>query len=42
LAPATYKYTLNGKPVLQRAVWTLALQKLPGGWPVAGWGWLPR
>jgi hypothetical protein len=40
VVPATYKYKQKGKPVTESgAVWTFALQKLTGGWRVAGWAW---
>jgi ketosteroid isomerase-like protein len=40
VVPATYKYKQKGRPVTESgAVWTFALQKLMGGWRVAGWAW---
>jgi len=40
VVPATYQYKRNGKPVTESgAVWTLVLQRLAGGWRVAGWAW---
>jgi hypothetical protein len=34
-----YTYKVKGKPVTERGVWTFALQKLAGGWRIAGWAW---
>ena len=43
VAPATYTYTENGKPVTEAdSVWTLLLQKGPEGWRIKGWAWGQR
>lgn len=34
-----YTYKKKGKPVSEQGVWTFALQKLAGGWRIAGWAW---
>jgi ketosteroid isomerase-like protein len=40
VVPATYTYNQKGKPITESdSVWTLALQKLAGGWRIAGWAW---
>lgn len=37
--PTTYSYKMNGKPVLEKGVWTFAMQKAAEGWRIAGWAW---
>ncbi|HEX3430782.1 MAG TPA: nuclear transport factor 2 family protein [Rhizomicrobium sp.] len=37
--PTRFTFKLNGKPVSERGVWTMALQKLGPGWRISGWGW---
>jgi|SRR5579871_4231495 len=37
--PTRFTFMANGKRVAERGVWTLVLQKLAGGWRIAGWGW---
>jgi ketosteroid isomerase-like protein len=39
VAPTTYSFKQNGKPVQQAGVVTLALQKGPAGWQMIGWAW---
>jgi ketosteroid isomerase-like protein len=39
VAPASFSFEQKGKPVKQRAVVTLALQKGSAGWRIAGWAW---
>ena len=40
VAPTTYTYKQNGKPVVESgSVWTLVLDKAGGAWRVAGWSW---
>ena len=37
--PTHYTYKHNGTSVTEQGVWTFALQKLAGGWRIAGWAW---
>ncbi|HEX9158748.1 MAG TPA: nuclear transport factor 2 family protein [Rhizomicrobium sp.] len=37
--PTRFTYRLKGKPVSERGVWTLALQKVAAGWRITGWAW---
>jgi len=37
--PAKYAYKEHGKPVMEQALWTFALQKLAAGWRITGWAW---
>ena len=37
--PTAYSYKLNGKPVIEKGVWTFALEKGSAGWRIAGWAW---
>ena len=37
--PTHYSYKLKGKPVVERGVWTFALQKSAEGWRVKAWAW---
>lgn len=39
VAPTTYSFKQQGKPVQQGGVVTMALQKGPAGWQVIGWAW---
>ena len=37
--PTEYSYKLNGKPTMEKGVWSFALQKGSTGWRIAGWAW---
>jgi hypothetical protein len=37
--PASFAYKLKGKPMTDSGLWTFALQKLPAGWRITGFGW---
>lgn len=37
--PTQFAYKLKGKPILERGVWTFALQKVAAGWRITGWAW---
>lgn len=37
--PATYTFKRHGAPTISHGVWTFALQRLAGGWRIAGWAW---
>ena len=40
VVPASYKYKEHGKPVSETgSTFTVALQKGPAGWLIAGWAW---
>jgi ketosteroid isomerase-like protein len=39
VVPAKFAYQQKGKPVLENAIVTLALQKYTAGWYIAGWAW---
>jgi len=39
VAPTTYSYKAKGKPVLERGIVTVALQKSAVGWRITGWAW---
>ena len=40
VVPATYKYTLHGKPVVESgSVLTVALKETRSGWRIAAWAW---
>jgi len=40
VVPASYKYREHGKPVSETgSTFTVALQKGPAGWLIAGWAW---
>ena len=37
VTPAIFCYKLKGKATSENGIWTLALQKLTGGWRITGW-----
>jgi len=39
VAPTTYSYKAKGKPVLEKGIVTVALQKGAVGWRITGWAW---
>jgi len=41
VAPTTFSYTKNGKPVKVSATTTFSLYKTAAGWRITGWAWTP-
>jgi hypothetical protein len=41
VAPTTFSYTKNGKPVKVSAMTTFSLYKTAAGWRITGWAWTP-
>ncbi len=39
VTPATFSYNVKGKATSEAGIWTLALQRLAGGWRIMGWTW---
>ena len=39
MTPAVFSYNLKGKSTSEDGMWTLALQKVTGGWRITGWTW---
>jgi len=41
--PATYAFKQHGKPMREsESIMTFALQRISGGWRIAGWAWSAR
>jgi ketosteroid isomerase-like protein len=39
VAPFTYTFKKDGKPVTEPAMVTISLHKAAGGWKITGWAW---
>jgi|ERR1700733_862826 len=39
VAPTTYSFKQKGKPVMEKGIVTMALQKSSIGWRITGWAW---
>ena len=39
VAPTTYTYSKDGKPVTESGMVAMTLHKTAGGWKISGWAW---
>jgi ketosteroid isomerase-like protein len=39
VAPTTFSYQQKGKPVREKGIVTVAMQKSASGWHITGWAW---
>lgn len=39
VAPTTYSFKQKGKPIMEKGIVTVAMQKSPAGWRMTGWAW---